>query len=90
MTVEDPCLCIAQLNLGTVVAFPAVMLYWRKICEPMVGRHILEDIVGRQYVDEHYPVDKFDLIAFSALKYRLVWTTKDDRARNCSPHCHTL
>ncbi|GFV04529.1 hypothetical protein TNCV_3322261 [Trichonephila clavipes] len=44
----------------------------------MVGRHILEDIVGRvaQYVDEHYPVDKWhlgDLIAWvaqSALKYR--------------------
>ncbi|GFU73007.1 hypothetical protein TNCV_4637411 [Trichonephila clavipes] len=29
----------------------------------MVGRHILEDIVGRvaQYVDEHYPVDKWHL-----------------------------
>ncbi|GFV62379.1 uncharacterized protein TNCV_4679911 [Trichonephila clavipes] len=28
--------------------------------QAMVGRHILEDIVGRvaQYVDEHYPVDK--------------------------------
>ncbi|GFV48573.1 hypothetical protein TNCV_5068581 [Trichonephila clavipes] len=44
----------------------------------MVGRHILEEIVGRvaQYVDEHYPVDKWhmgDLIAWvaqSALKYR--------------------
>ncbi|GFT48748.1 hypothetical protein TNCV_595181 [Trichonephila clavipes] len=44
----------------------------------MVGRHILEDIVGRvaQYVDENYPVDKWhlgDLIAWvaqSALKYR--------------------
>ncbi|GFW33867.1 hypothetical protein TNCV_3589521 [Trichonephila clavipes] len=44
----------------------------------MVGRHILEDIVGRvaQYVDEHYPVYKWhlgDLIAWvaqSALKYR--------------------
>ncbi|GFW72955.1 uncharacterized protein TNCV_830781 [Trichonephila clavipes] len=44
----------------------------------MVGRHIIEDIVGRvaQYVDEHYPVDKWhlgDLIAWvaqSALKYR--------------------
>ncbi|GFV42565.1 hypothetical protein TNCV_3718981 [Trichonephila clavipes] len=42
------------------------------------GRHILEDIVVRvaQYVDEHYPVDKWhlgDLIAWvaqSALKYR--------------------
>ncbi|GFT90704.1 hypothetical protein TNCV_4074801 [Trichonephila clavipes] len=55
------------------------MLYWRKISwQAMVGRHILEDIVGRvaQYVDEHYPVDKWhlgDLIAWvaqSALKYR--------------------
>ncbi|GFS73015.1 hypothetical protein TNCV_391351 [Trichonephila clavipes] len=29
--------------------------------QAMVGRHILEDIVGRvaQYVDEHYPVDKW-------------------------------
>ncbi|GFV17960.1 hypothetical protein TNCV_2187221 [Trichonephila clavipes] len=44
----------------------------------MLGRHILEDIVGRvaQYVDEHYLVDKWhlgDLIAWvaqSALKYR--------------------
>ncbi|GFX33883.1 hypothetical protein TNCV_3962921 [Trichonephila clavipes] len=28
--------------------------------QAMVGRHILEDIVGKvaQYVDEHYPVDK--------------------------------
>ncbi|GFU08236.1 hypothetical protein TNCV_3766731 [Trichonephila clavipes] len=42
------------------------------------GRHVIEDIVGRvaQYVDEHYPVDKWhlgDLIAWvaqSALKYR--------------------
>ncbi|GFX16393.1 hypothetical protein TNCV_32671 [Trichonephila clavipes] len=46
--------------------------------QAMVGRHILEDIVERvaQYVDEHYPVDKWhlgDLIAWvaqSALKYR--------------------
>ncbi|GFU67362.1 DDE_3 domain-containing protein [Trichonephila clavipes] len=46
--------------------------------QAMVGRHILEDIVGRvaQYVDEHYHVDKWhlgDLIAWvaqSALKYR--------------------
>ncbi|GFX97955.1 transposable element Tcb2 transposase [Trichonephila clavipes] len=31
--------------------------------QAMVGRHILEDIVGRvaQYVDEHYPVDKWHL-----------------------------
>ncbi|GFX70380.1 hypothetical protein TNCV_968521 [Trichonephila clavipes] len=47
--------------------------------QAMVGRHILEDIVGRvaQYCGpEHYPVDKWhlgDLIAWvaqSALKYR--------------------
>ncbi|GFX12157.1 hypothetical protein TNCV_1102771 [Trichonephila clavipes] len=42
------------------------MLYWRKdlvTWQAMVGRHILEDIVGRvaQYVDEHYPVDKWHL-----------------------------
>ncbi|GFV02903.1 hypothetical protein TNCV_4059041 [Trichonephila clavipes] len=45
-----------------------------------VGRHIFEDIVGRvaQYVDEHYPVDKWHLgnliawVAQSALKYRHV------------------
>ncbi|GFT52774.1 uncharacterized protein LOC103524116 [Trichonephila clavipes] len=66
-----------------VVAFPARprqallekdLVTW----QAMVGRHILEDIVGRvaQHVDEHYPVDKWhlgDLIAWvaqSALKYR--------------------
>ncbi|GFW30996.1 hypothetical protein TNCV_2940961 [Trichonephila clavipes] len=46
--------------------------------QAMVGRHILEDIVGRvtQYVDEHYLVGKWhlgDLIAWVAqlaLKYR--------------------
>ncbi|GFW46652.1 hypothetical protein TNCV_1937211 [Trichonephila clavipes] len=46
--------------------------------QAMVGRHILEDIVGRvaQYVDEHYLVDKWHLgdfiawVAQSALKYR--------------------
>ncbi|GFT64576.1 hypothetical protein TNCV_649591 [Trichonephila clavipes] len=46
--------------------------------QAIVGRHIIEDIVGRvaQYVDEHYLVDKWhlgDLIAWvaqSALKYR--------------------
>ncbi|GFU49838.1 hypothetical protein TNCV_4686071 [Trichonephila clavipes] len=72
------------LYLGTAaVAFPAHprhalltkdLVTW----QAMVGRHILEDIVGRvaQYVDEHYPVDKWhlsDLIAWvaqSALKYR--------------------
>ncbi|GFS63358.1 hypothetical protein TNCV_2308881 [Trichonephila clavipes] len=77
-------LCICAVYLGTAaVAFPRVpdMLYWRKdlvTWQAMVGRHILEDIVGRvtQYVDEHYPVDKWhlgDLIAWvaqSALKYR--------------------
>ncbi|GFX38964.1 hypothetical protein TNCV_747431 [Trichonephila clavipes] len=87
------------------------MLYWRKICvtwQAMVGRHILEEIVGRvaQYVDEHYPVDKWhlgDLIAWvaqSALKYRprICELSKCLEGplkmivcpRNCSPHCHTL
>ncbi|GFU96104.1 hypothetical protein TNCV_2857531 [Trichonephila clavipes] len=68
----------------------------------------LEDIVGRvaQYVDEHYPVDKWhlgDLIAWvaqSALKYRprICELSKCLEGplkmivcpRNCSPHCHTL
>ncbi|GFT59797.1 hypothetical protein TNCV_2496321 [Trichonephila clavipes] len=81
-------LCICAVNSpvspGTAaVAFPARprnallakdLVTWLA----MVGRHILEDIVGRvaQYVDEHYPVDKWhlgDLIAWvaqSALKYR--------------------
>ncbi|GFW10637.1 hypothetical protein TNCV_4917561 [Trichonephila clavipes] len=87
--VEDPVIVFASaqlilLYLGTAaVAFPARLRHallakdlvtW----QAMVGRHILEDIVGRvaQYVDEHYPVDKWhmgDLIAWvaqSALKYR--------------------
>ncbi|GFT93476.1 hypothetical protein TNCV_4411521 [Trichonephila clavipes] len=86
--VEDPAIVFASaqlilLYLGTAaVAFPASrhallakdLVTW----QAMVGRHILEDIVGRvaQYVDEHYPVDKWhlgDLIAWvaqSALKYR--------------------
>ncbi|GFX31725.1 hypothetical protein TNCV_170581 [Trichonephila clavipes] len=87
--VEDPAIVFASaqlilLYLGTAaVAFPARprhsllakdLVTW----QAMVGRHILEDIVGRvaQYVDEHYPVDKWhlgDLIAWvaqSALKYR--------------------
>ncbi|GFW89048.1 hypothetical protein TNCV_2684821 [Trichonephila clavipes] len=72
----------------------------------MVGRHILEDIVGRvaQYVDEHYPVDKWhlgDLIAWvaqSALKYRpricelskCLEGTKDDRvSQEIAPHTVT-
>ncbi|GFV88812.1 hypothetical protein TNCV_4608571 [Trichonephila clavipes] len=70
----------------------------------MVGRHILEDTVGRvaQYVDEHYPVDKWhlgDLIAWvaqSALKYRpricelskSRRTPKDDRVPKKFSHCH--
>ncbi|GFS49315.1 hypothetical protein TNCV_2411061 [Trichonephila clavipes] len=77
-------LCICAVNSPVsrtaAVAFPD-MLYWRKdlvTWQAMLGRHILEDIVGRvaQYVDEHYPVDKWhlgDLIAWvaqSALKYR--------------------
>ncbi|GFU93475.1 hypothetical protein TNCV_319531 [Trichonephila clavipes] len=87
--VEDPAIVFASaqlvlLYLGTAaVAFPARrrhallakdLVTW----QAMVGRHILEDIVGRvaQYVDEHYLVDKWhlgDLIAWvaqSALKYR--------------------
>ncbi|GFY19102.1 hypothetical protein TNCV_3877901 [Trichonephila clavipes] len=73
----------------------------------MVGRHILEDIAGRvaQYVDEHYPVDKWhlgDLIAWvaeSALKYRpricelskcLEGPLKDDRvSQEIAPHTVT-
>ncbi|GFV64160.1 hypothetical protein TNCV_3206681 [Trichonephila clavipes] len=64
----------------------------------------IEDIVGRvaQYVDEHYPVDKWhlgDLIAWvaqSALKYRpricelSKRTTKDDRvSQEIAPHTVT-
>ncbi|GFX25324.1 hypothetical protein TNCV_1274841 [Trichonephila clavipes] len=77
---EDWPLCTRKCGS---VAFPARLRHallakdlvtW----QAMVGRHILEDIVGRvaQYVDEHYPVDKWhmgDLIAWvaqSALKYR--------------------
>ncbi|GFV33511.1 hypothetical protein TNCV_3574641 [Trichonephila clavipes] len=71
--VEDPAIVFASaqlilLYLGTAaVAFPASrhallakdLVTW----QAMVGRHILEDIVGRvaQYVDEHYPVDKWHL-----------------------------
>ncbi|GFV61704.1 hypothetical protein TNCV_188621 [Trichonephila clavipes] len=81
--VEDPAIVFASaqlilLYLGTAaVAFQTcsigekIFVTWQS----MVGR---EDIVGRvaQYVDEHYPVDKWhlgDLIAWvaqSALKYR--------------------
>ncbi|GFT61306.1 hypothetical protein TNCV_1227541 [Trichonephila clavipes] len=70
-------------KMTAAVAFPARprhdllaidLVTW----QAMVGRHILEDIVGRvaQYVDEHYPVDKWHLgdliswVAQSALKYR--------------------
>ncbi|GFX46717.1 transposon Tf2-9 polyprotein [Trichonephila clavipes] len=79
--------------------------YWRKIGD-LAGHgrtSFLEDIVGRvaQYVDEHYPVDKWhlgDLIAWvaqSALKYRpricelskCLRTTKDDRvSQEIAPH----
>ncbi|GFX25850.1 hypothetical protein TNCV_2639941 [Trichonephila clavipes] len=61
-----------------------------------------EDIVGRvvQYVDEHYPVDKWhlgDLIAWvaqSALKYRpriceLSKCNKDDVSQEIAPHTVT-
>ncbi|GFV62475.1 hypothetical protein TNCV_630541 [Trichonephila clavipes] len=99
------------LYLGTAaVAFPTrsrhVLLAKDLVTwQAMVGRHILEDIVGRvaQYVDEHYPVDKWhlgDLIAWvaqSALKYRprICELSKClegplDRVSHCSPHCHTL
>ncbi|GFV92608.1 hypothetical protein TNCV_1374591 [Trichonephila clavipes] len=72
------------------------------------GRHILEDIVVRvaQYVDEHYPVDKWhlgDLIAWvaqSALKYRprICELSKCLEGplkmivcpKKLLPHCHTL
>ncbi|GFY12173.1 hypothetical protein TNCV_3097271 [Trichonephila clavipes] len=87
--VEDPAIVFASaqlilLYLGTAaVAFPARrrhallakdLVTW----QAMVGRHILEDIVGRvaQYVDEHYLVDKWHLgnliawVAQSTLKYR--------------------
>ncbi|GFW46331.1 hypothetical protein TNCV_1388331 [Trichonephila clavipes] len=72
---------MARILLLSVIAFPARSRHAAKdlvTWQAMVGRHILEDIVGRvaQYVDEHYPVDKWhlgDLIAWvaqSALKYR--------------------
>ncbi|GFV36165.1 hypothetical protein TNCV_4411671 [Trichonephila clavipes] len=79
------CICAVNSPVSRRLQLPsqrvADMLYWRKdlvTWQAMVGRHILEDIVGRvaQYVDEHYPVDKWhlgDLIAWvaqSALKYR--------------------
>ncbi|GFX61567.1 atrial natriuretic peptide-converting enzyme [Trichonephila clavipes] len=71
------------LRWSVRIAFPArprhaLLAKYLVTWQAMVGRHILEDIVGRvtQYVDEHYPVDKWhlgDLIAWvaqSALKYR--------------------
>ncbi|GFT87842.1 hypothetical protein TNCV_799481 [Trichonephila clavipes] len=66
---QDGCSCLPRHAL-----LAKDLVTW----QAMVGRHILEDIVGRvaQYVDEHYPVDKWhlgDLIAWvaqSALKYR--------------------
>ncbi|GFW25875.1 hypothetical protein TNCV_4185981 [Trichonephila clavipes] len=87
---RDGCSCLPNASRHALLAKDLVT--W----QAMVGRHILEDIVRRvaQYVDEHYPVDKWhlgDLIAWvaqSALKYRpricelskcLEKTTKDDR-----------
>ncbi|GFU87714.1 hypothetical protein TNCV_912851 [Trichonephila clavipes] len=86
---EDPChsLCICAVNspgyLDGCSCLPSsvqtcLLVKDLATWQAMVGRHILEDIVGRvaQYVDEHYPVDKWhlgDLIAWvaqSALKYR--------------------
>ncbi|GFT63016.1 hypothetical protein TNCV_1607741 [Trichonephila clavipes] len=69
---RDGCSCLPQRRRHALLA--KYLVTW----QAMVGRHILEDIVGRvaQYVDEHYPVDKWhlgDLIAWvaqSALKYR--------------------
>ncbi|GFV89667.1 hypothetical protein TNCV_1576401 [Trichonephila clavipes] len=69
---RDGCSCLPSASRHVLLAKDLVS--W----QAMVGRHILEDIVGRvaQYVDEHYPVDKWhlgDLIAWvaqSALKYR--------------------
>ncbi|GFV36557.1 hypothetical protein TNCV_2260761 [Trichonephila clavipes] len=55
---QDGCSCLSRHAL-----LAKDLVTWQAI-----GRHILEDIVGRvvQYVDEHYPVDKWhlgDLIA---------------------------
>ncbi|GFT46612.1 hypothetical protein TNCV_3184511 [Trichonephila clavipes] len=69
---RDGCSCLPSASRHALLAKDLVT--W----QAMVGRHILEDIVERvaQYVDEHYPVDKWhlgDLIAWvaqSALKYR--------------------
>ncbi|GFT05366.1 hypothetical protein TNCV_123811 [Trichonephila clavipes] len=66
---RDGCSCLPSASRHALLAKDLVTL------QAMVGRHILEDILGRN-VDEHYPVDKWhlgDLIAWvaqSALKYR--------------------
>ncbi|GFX02134.1 hypothetical protein TNCV_1750191 [Trichonephila clavipes] len=62
---HDGCSCLPSASKHALLAKDLVT--W----QAMVGRHILEDIVGRvvQYVDEHYPVDKWhlgDLIAWVA------------------------
>ncbi|GFS97883.1 hypothetical protein TNCV_2018331 [Trichonephila clavipes] len=51
---RDGCSCLPNASRHALLAKDLVT--W----QAMVGRHILEDIVGRvaQYVDEHYPVDK--------------------------------
>ncbi|GFU97501.1 hypothetical protein TNCV_1913561 [Trichonephila clavipes] len=54
---RDGCSCLPNASRHALLAKDLVT--W----QAMVGRHILEDIVGRvaQYVDEHYPVDKWHL-----------------------------
>ncbi|GFV89837.1 hypothetical protein TNCV_4690661 [Trichonephila clavipes] len=69
---QDGCSCLPSASRHALLAKRSGDLAGH------VGDHILEDIVERvaQYVDEHYPVDKWhlgDLIAWvaqSALKYR--------------------
>ncbi|GFV00886.1 hypothetical protein TNCV_1387001 [Trichonephila clavipes] len=64
--VEDPAIVFASaqlilLYLDGCSCLPRHALLAKDLVtwQAMVGRHILEDIVGRvaQYVDEHYPVD---------------------------------
>ncbi|GFX40891.1 hypothetical protein TNCV_3761121 [Trichonephila clavipes] len=51
---------------------------------------VYEDIVGRvaQYVDEHYPVDKWQIIGVKISSTcelsKCLWTTKDDRVKKLS------
>ncbi|GFV45321.1 hypothetical protein TNCV_2037741 [Trichonephila clavipes] len=93
---RDGCSCLPSASRHALLAKDLVT--WHA----MVGRHILEDIVGRvaQYVDEHYPVDKWHLgdLITSALKYRPICELSKCLEgplkmivcpRNCSPHCVT-